>query len=244
MKTISLLVFVFLLPILCLGQEGVVIPPEFIETNQPKTGSSDWTLLNSSKYEFAVSIVDGKLQIWNPYQSCSSSASEDCSCKLKIKDGTLKGNNWGEWGGQLYYEPDNINKLNIKIKKGNIKFIFECNDKIYFIEGLAHMMMNQGALFELSRLKKRFTYKKIYDFEDSPEAFVFFKNKLLIAGNENFYVLENLKKELVFQKMFWDGLYPNSVTALDEKNVFIGIRSGIVRLDLVEKKATFYKYNK
>ncbi|HKL93282.1 MAG TPA: hypothetical protein VJ871_08400, partial [Bacteroidales bacterium] len=120
---------------------------------------------------------------------------------------------------------------------------FEYNHKLYFIEGLAHLGMSRGALFELNRTRKKFNYQKIFDFEDAPAAFTFLDGKLLIAGNRNFYVLDQLKKELVFKDMFWSGLYPNSVAALDEKNVFIGIRSGIVKLDLIEKKATFYKKN-
>lgn len=237
--------FLMLLPFLCYGQQTtVIIPSDFIETAQPMVGSSDWSDLIHSDQECAVSIVHGMLEVRNPFQNRNACMDEDdCYCKLEIRDGILKGKNWGEWGGELYYEPTDVKKLNIIIKKGNIQYIFEYNHKLYFIEGLAHLGMSSGALFELNRTRKKFKYHKIFDFEDAPAAFTFFDGKLLIAGNRNFYVLDQLKKELVFKDMFWSGLYPNSVAALDEKNVFIGIRSGIVKLDLIEKKATFYKKN-
>lgn len=242
MKTNISILIIIMLPMVCKGQSDVIIPPEFVETNQPKVGSDDWFSLNHSNHECAVLNVNGKLEIVSPSKiRKSQNPADDCTCKLKIKDGTLKGKNWGEWGGELYYEPDNVKKLNTIIKKGNIKYIFEHNEKLYFIEGLAHLTTSNGALYELSRTGKNFTFKKIYDFEDAPEVFTYLNGKMLIAGSENFYVLDNLKKELVFQKMFWDGLYPNSIAIFDEKNVFVGIRSGIVRLDLIEKKATFFK---
>ncbi len=39
----------------------------------------------------------------------------------------------------------------IEIKEGNIKFVFDFNGKIYFIEGLAHLSYSEGAIFELKK---------------------------------------------------------------------------------------------
>ena len=53
-----------------------------------------------------------------------------------------------------------------------------------------------------------------------------------------------MQKELIFQDTFWSSLYPNSIAVLDDKNVFIGMRSGIVKLDLTTKTLKFYKNDK
>ncbi len=68
--------------------------------------------------------------------------------------------------------------------------------------------------------------------------------KFLIATHENFYIVQEFKTELVFKETFWSSLYPNSIAILDDKNVFIGIRSGIVKLDLIDKTLKFYKNDK
>ena len=75
-------------------------------------------------------------------------------------------------------------------------------------------------------------------------AFAIYKDKFLIATFENFYIVQDFKKEIVFEKMFWRGLAPNSIAVLDDKNVFIGITSGIIKLDLTEKILKFYKNDK
>ena len=190
-------------------------------------------LLNN---EFGVKIVDGKLDI--------KKVKEANKCDLKITGGTLIGINRGEWGGQLTFKPEDTTKKVVDIKRGNIKFIFTFKDKIYVIEGLAHMGYSGGAIFELNTTNNNFTFTKLVDFDDAPEAFAIYKDKFLIATHENFYIVQDFKKELVFKETFWSSLYPNSIAVLDDKNVFLGIRSGIVKLDLTTNTLKFYKNDK
>jgi hypothetical protein len=209
----------------------ILIPAEFLETSVPKAESMEWYALNNSKNEFGVNIVNGKLDI--------KKVNEVNECKLELSNGSLIGINRGEWGGSLTFNPDDSAKSDITIKEGNIKFLFNYKNKIYFIEGLAHMGYSGGGLFELDTIK--FKYKKILDFEDAPEAFTIYRDRFLIASHENFYVVKDFKKELIFKSTFWSSLYPNSIAAIDDKNIFIGIRSGIVKLDLVTRTMKFYK---
>ena len=101
-----------------------------------------------------------------------------------------------------------------------------------------------GALFELDTTDNKFTYRKLVDFDDAPEAFTIYEDKFLIATHERFYIVKDFKKELIFEDTFWSSLYPNSIAVLDDKNVFIGMRSGIVKLDLTTKTLKFYKNDK
>ena len=218
------------------GQTQVLIPKEFIETVPPKVGSSEWYPLNHSRNEFAVKIIDGKLEI--------EKVDEVNKCKLNIQNGKLIGVNRGEWGGTLTFVPTDTTKSNIEIKRGNIKFIFTFKDKIYFIEGLAHLGYSGGAIFELDTTDNKFTYLKLIEFDDAPEAFTIYDDKFLIATHERFYIVKDFKKELILEDTFWSNLYPNSIAVLDDKNIFIGMRSGIVKLVLKTKTLKFYKNDK
>jgi len=218
------------------GQSEVIIPKEFVETVPPKVGSNEWYSLNYSSNEFGVKIIDRKLEI--------KKINEVNECELSISNGKLIGVNRGEWGGKLTFMPADTTKKSIEIKRGNIKFIFKFKDKIYFIEGLAHLGFSGGALFELDAKDNMFTYKQLVDFDDAPEAFTIYQDKFLIATHKKFYVIKDFQKELIFQDTFWSSLYPNSIAVFDDKNVFIGIRSGIVKLDLTTKTLKFYKSNK
>jgi len=236
--TFILLTFLTLFSLNSSGQVPVNMPKEFIETVPPKAGSDDWSVLNYSENDFVVKIIDSNIDI----KKLAESDVVDV-CELNILNGKLVGVNKFEKGGTLTFKPTNSATKSIEIKRGNIKFIFVYKDKIYFIEGLEHLTINNGALYELENTNENFTYKKIIDFEDAPEAFTIYHDKLLIATHANFYVVNDFKKELLFKETFWSGLYPNSIAALDEKNVFIGIRSGIVKLDLTTKTLKFYKNN-
>ncbi len=217
-------------------QKSITIPINFIETIPPQALSIEWQKLNQDENEFEVKIKNGQLQVNKP--------DGFSDCELKIIGGTLTGFDSGEFGGGLYFIPNNISKPKIKIAPFRIRFLFNYKDKIYFISGYSHMGFIGGGLFELKEMADSSTYNKILVFEDDPEAFTIYKDKFLIATGKNFYIVKDLKKTLVFKNTFWDGLYPNSIAVFNDKNVFLGMRSGIVKLDLTTKKMTYFRYNK
>jgi hypothetical protein len=233
MKRILKIIFL-LFNLTLYSQIQVEIPKNLVETEIPKSNTDELRELKFSTNEFGVKIVSNKLNI--------EKVKGKYTTKLKIDDGTLIGINGGEWGGKLSFIPNTNKKDEIELKIGNIKFIFEFKDKIYFIEGLAHGIFNGGAIFELKKQGLNFSYEKLIELDDAPMAFTIYENKLLLATYQNFYVVENFKKELIFENTFWSGLYPNSITIINYENVYMGMRSGLVKLDLTNKKMTFYKY--
>ena len=216
------------------GQKPV-IPEGYTETTPPKVGSKEWYLLNHNLNEFQVKIVEDKVVVEKKVRP---------KCNLDLPDGALIGIDKGEWGGELKFVPTDTTKETIKIKDGNIRFLFTFKEKIYFIEGLAHLGYSGGALFELDTSANNFSYKKRIDFDDAPQAFTIYRDKLLIVTFEGFCVVENFEKEILFKDTFWSSLYPNSIAVFDEENVFVGIRGGIVKLDLTTKTFTFFMADK
>lgn len=215
----------------CVGQ--IKIPNGFEETKPPKVATDKWFTLNYSKNEFEVRNVNGQLRV--------KKVREIDTGRLDISGGHLLGVDQGEFGGCLYFIPTDTTLGKRTIKYGNIKFIFSFNDKIYFIDALAHGDMSRGFLYELDTTKQQFTYKKLIEFEDAPEAYAIFNDKILIASHEGFYIVKNLQKELIIKDAFWDDLYPNSIAAFNDENIFIGLRGGIVKLNLLTKGFIFYQ---
>jgi hypothetical protein len=99
-------------------------------------------------------------------------------------------------------------------------------------------------LFELERINNDFIFKLLVDFEDAPFAFTIYNDTFLVATFENFYKIKDFKKELIFKNTFWYSLYPNSIAVLNDKNIFIGMRSGIAKVDLTKRTLKFYKNDK
>jgi hypothetical protein len=224
----------------CLSQVNRIIPPKFSKTTSPEYKSNEWSELYSSDYAFRVNIIKGQVNA----TKMSAYANKTNECKLTLSNGTLKGINNGEWGGMLSFTPNDSTNKTIEIKNGNILFVFIFKNEVYFIEGINHLSINKGALYHLEITNCKFTYKKILDFEDKPASFTIYNDELLVATIENFFRIKNFKKELVFKKEFWTGLSPYSIVVKDMKNVLLGIRGGIVKLDLTNKKFEFYKFNK
>ena len=235
MKYFSLPILLAFFVIYSYGQTPVTIPKGFVETIPPEVVSRKWYRLTHSKNAWGVSIINGKLDI--------KKAKAINKCELKITGGTLIGIDMGEWGGQLNFIPEDPTKKAIEIRQGNINFIFNFKDKIYFMEGLAHLGLSRGAIYQLDVSNDKFTFAKLIDLGDAPAAFVIYDDKFLVATSRGFCVIQDFKKELVFKDAFWAGLYPNSIAVLDEKNVFLGIRGGIVKLDLTNRTMKFYKNN-
>ena len=235
-KTTLILQTLMIISLSNYGQTTLKIPSEFIETTPPKNDSDEHHTLNHSRKEFSVKNINGVLEI--------QKAIYERNCEFKLSNGKLIGENHGEWGGKLTFQPSDTTQKIVEIKEGNIKFIFKLKDKIYFMEGLAHLGTSEGTLYELDKKNDSFTYKKLLDFDDAPEAFALNQDRFLIATHSNFYVVKDLKKEVIFKDTFWDNLYPNSIAVFDDENVFLGIRSGIVKLNLTTKTLKFYKNDK
>lgn len=102
---------------------------DFTDTIPPQQNSKAWFQLNHSEKRFSVSLVNGKLTIGPrmPYQEIHF---------YKMPHGRLLGINIGEWGGGLYYLPDDtlqkeytINNKPVKLEKHpNILFFYRKQD--------------------------------------------------------------------------------------------------------------------
>lgn len=220
----------------CNSHTQPILPKEFSETSLPDLGSESWRTLNYSNNEFEVKNLKGKLKV--------DKVDDVHTSELMLSKGKLLGEDHGEFGGKLTFIPFDKPLDSIEIKQGNIKYLFRFKDSVYFIEGLDHGSINEGALYKLNTSTSKFTYLKVLDFEDAPEAYTIFNDKILIASQASFYVLKDFNKQKVVDKTFWNGLYPNSIAAFNDTSIYIGMRGGIAKLNLQTKKINFYRYNK
>ena len=228
--------YFIMLPFLCLSlqifaQKNTVLPKGYVESKLPDR--DEWFELNSSINDCEVTIENDSLKVGN-FKYSKEKEIENYGGKIIAIDR-------GEWGGSLTFKPNSKKLKEIEIKKGNISFLFTLNNKIFFMEGLSHMNIDEGAFYELIFNDGIFSYKKIFDFEDAPQAMTVFEDKIFVASSSSFYIVENMKKRIIFKDSFWGGLYPNSIVLEDQNNIFVGIRGGFVKLNLQENNLKFYK---
>jgi hypothetical protein len=68
---------------------------------------------------------------------------------LRAGAGWLVGGDRGEWGGELVWIGDDGARQTILAE--NIDDIHRLGDRIVAISGIAHLMLNQGAVYEIAR---------------------------------------------------------------------------------------------
>lgn len=183
--------------------------------------------------EFKITIKNNDIEI--------NSFNREGEVMLEFVQGKLIGTDRGEWGGRIEFI-DKASGERTLIKEGNVKFIFQYQGKICFIEGLAHLSMRTGSMYRLDYDNGVFTPVKIIDFEDAPEAMYIHNDILYIAGFETFFLVKDLKTEKVFSKTMWSGQYPNSLVCIDNRNVYVGFREGYAKLDIADQKIRYFVY--
>lgn len=229
-KTILAIKFLFFASLLLC--QSIKIPNNFVESRIPSVESPEWFKLSHSKGYYAVKNVNNELLI------------KQTKFKDKVeyltKNGKLIGYDKGEFGGRLNYIPNSDPSKTIEIMFGNIVDIFEFNSKIYILQGGD----KGGAILELNIDKEKFNVKRLFIFDNPPLAAQVFEDKIYVVSFNGFYVVENNNWEKIFYNQFWSGLYPSSIAYFDDENIFLGIRSGIVKIDLKNRNVKFYQENK
>jgi hypothetical protein len=193
-----------------------------------------WTSMNHSEIEVGVFKTDNgvkfkKPRIDNPYY-------------FDLVDGKLEVTNHGEFGGEFIFIPTDNAKDTVRIIDANVIYIFRFNNEIYFLTGIAHMSDRGGAISKLTREGNKFDYESVLELDSAPEAMTIYQDKILIAGNQNFTVVHGFKKEFTIDNTLWTSLYPNSIVALNDEEVYIGMRGGYAKVSLSSKKIKYYKH--
>ena len=101
------------------------------------------------------------------------------------------------------------------------------------LEGLAHMGTNRGQLIQISRGKDGpWKSKPLVDLGDAPAAAAQDKdgNLLVVTYERLLRVRPDNRFDILIDKAFWAGLYPNSIVIEPEGDIDIGMRFGVARL--------------
>lgn len=167
----------------------------------------------------------------------------------ELDDGKLEIRRNTNLGGQLNFIPSDssLEKRNI-LQTGvaglAISSVFDFKGKIYFLVGSSDMGDSGGALVEIQRDKEKFNFKKVLDLDSAPETMMILDDKLLVVCYQKFTLIENFKPENIIENALWASLYPNSIVAKNENEIYIGMRGGYSKLSLKTKQIEYFKYKK
>jgi len=179
---------------------------------------------------------------------------------LEVEDGYLIGFNRGEWGGELYWFSKD-GKKRYEISKRQIVQFIKRDNKIYAIEGLAHLTMTGGSIIEIEKQKRKWVAKEFLKLPTTPEAIQLDSkgNFIVVTFGTNwrfnetdeslpsgaiiinalpglFSIDREANIDTLVKDGFWgDYLYPHSMVIQNDV-VYIGMRKGVYKFDLTTKR--------
>jgi hypothetical protein len=156
---------------------------------------------------------------------------------VEVEDGFLAGFYRGEFGGSLFWFSKDGTQ-HYRISNDRIRQFKVRGGKLYAIEGLAHLGGSHGSIIEL---KKDSLQWKSFPYLSLPSAPFLFeldnRNNFVVVTSSSLVSIDGEKKiKTLVTKAIWDaGLYPNSLV-IHKDEVFIGMRKGVYRYNLLTKK--------
>ena len=153
----------------------------------------------------------------------------------KVSNGWLLWVNYGEWGGRVdWFSTDGTRHY--KVSNDQIVAYAKTPQGLFAVQGLAHMSITQGTFLKLDQNAEGvWQAQTVLDLHDAPYA--------LLADNGAFLVVTSRQLVRVspsetpgkaaaalVPQGFWDYLYPNSLVAAPNGDLFIGMRGGVARL--------------
>lgn len=100
---------------------------------------------------------------------CSDGKKFERISKYPMSDGYLLGSDKGEWTGELEYHPKDRPKYQIINK--NIKAILKLNNRVFILNGLGHLSIDEGEINELKLQNGKWHVLKIIKLPGEPTAF-------------------------------------------------------------------------
>lgn len=156
----------------------------------------------------------------------------------QVEDGWLVGVNKGEFGGSLWWFSKNKKQF-YKISELHIKGFIQVNGQVYAIEGISHMGPGHGSLIKIywDRNKKKWISQTFLVLPEAPYAALFDKRSnhiYIVLGHILVKVSLEGKLKVIFQKDKFHWLGANSIVMDSNKDIYIGMNIGVVKLSNIE----------
>jgi hypothetical protein len=227
-------------------------------TPPPKPSDAYMNFVNHVNYSqdhWSVSQVDGKVHAvlytdlyneplgdWPKFSTGAPVAGDNDLHKpaqlYSTGDGWLAAYNRGEFGSVLWwYSLDG--KTKYQVSESRVNQFIQYKDRIFAVEGLAHLGSAEGSLVELVKHSGKWKVTQFVELPGSGEAVTVLPDGRLCIVTPDMLLAVSLEKhmEILVPKGRWSMLHPNSITADAEgRNVYIGMRQFVVRHPLGDKE--------
>lgn len=224
----------YILGLVLLCSAGEFKSTEWKKVSAQRLSEKQLDSLNWSDKEYEVNLVAGKIHFSKPSKRTDNT-------KL-VSNGRLVAADDGEFGGGLfqYFEKG---KGSRKIIDGNFHSFFDFQGKTFVLDGLAHLGINRGKIWNIYEMNGVWHLGKSIDVHESPYAYCVKDESAIYLVTPESLLEVNLKTSVVkpiIKNAFWGGLYPNSIVRESDTSIWIGMRGGILNIQGVSSETQLW----
>lgn len=158
---------------------------------------------------------------------------------MKVRDGWIAAHNEGEFGSAVYWFNEDGSKSK-KLSDHRINQFMTEGERIFAVEGLAHLGMSKGSMIEISLGTSDWRVSEFIPLPEAGQAIARISEGDYVIVTTSMLLRVNLNKELkiIVPNGEWPGLHANSV-AVDSGNIYIGMRQFVARCKLADTVQPF-----
>ena len=164
--------------------------------------------------------------------------------RFDLSDGYFIGENHGEWGGTLTYNP--LNGDSYSIENCNAVGMFSVENDFYLLEGISHLVLSDGYIFNVKMNNGKWELGDNIKLKGSPMAFTSKGDILYVVTDVAIIEVKKeantsavLKASVLANHEFMSGLYPDSIVQVND-TLYIGMRGGILIFNLNNEESSWY----
>lgn len=203
------------------------------------------------KYGVAVTMVDNRKHPVNIdngadiFLSATFQKGKGVVKSLKIQKGYMVSNNRGEMGGDLYIVSPDKRQSSLIAPGITASGLHNYANKIVALNAIfSSVSSGKGEVLEVF-YDKKWECKKIIDLPEAPIISLVINDLMIIVASNEIYLLDvNFSIEKVIQLPFsLATLYPSSICG-NKNEIFIGMRSGVLRVARLKSSSSLEWYRK
>lgn len=218
---------------------------EWYMTDPPEMDSAEWSTANhDTAHEWEVfqvrtrakvrlhKEIDGLADFPEEMRGPVEKAVDNGTIKsIKVQDGWIVSSDRGEFpgGGQWWFSFDG----KIQYKLSDI-CVVNFHDTKNGLIGVQPLPAYQGRLIRYVRAADgKWEISPVKVFGDLPSVSTMLGDgSILVVTDRRLIKISNdfKKSDILLDRMFWGGLYPNSIIAMNNGDIFIGMRRGVAKI--------------
>lgn len=221
--------------VLVLPRPPALLPSGWIAIPVPRRGSRHFECIQGATEQWQVALAaDSSALRITPVTPLTLGHGWDTpQDTLRLADGRFSGMNRGEWGGEIWWEPNRGPRVRIA-RENLVRFLLRDSTVFAFV-GLAHLTFDEGRMLQLGRPEGRWQVVRSWPLGSAPWGYAKLGRDTLLVPTADSLLLIHFEGGAPVRRAVHGGTgvpYTDVITAARDRagTLYLGARSAVVQL--------------